>query len=111
MFGNRVDTLPQALRDFVIDSQMLQDPDETAPGGDVGDATNPIPPSRTRYQAQLSIINNDLAHAGSSTALSHEPVKIWADVPMTIRVDGIAYDIGPDDAQFASVRALPPRLV
>ena len=104
VFGVRVDKLPQALRDFVIESQMMQDPDETAPGGDPTDPANPIPPSRARYQTHLTVIYNDPTQPGTISPLPNESVKIWADTPTTIAVDGIRYVIGPDDSQYAAVK-------
>ena len=50
VFGIRLDALPQALRDFVIESQMMQDPDETAPGGNSTDTH----PSHSSFARPLS---------------------------------------------------------
>lgn len=98
VFGIRVDELPQALRDFIIESQMMQDPDPSAPGGDARDPTNPVPPSRARYQTHLTIVDD------GKHPIIHEAIKIWAEQPMTIQVDGVAYDIGPGDAQYAALK-------
>jgi hypothetical protein len=109
VFGIRVDDLPQALRDFIIESQMMQDPDENAPGGDASDPSagsgqapaNPIPPSRARYQTHLTIVDD------GKHPVPNEPVKIWADQPITIQIDGTSYDIGPGDAQHAALKTGP----
>jgi hypothetical protein len=98
VFGIRVDTLPQALRDFVIESQMMQDPDEHAPGGDLSNSTDPIPPSRARYQTHLTVVDDQKAPQ------PHEPIKIWADTPMTLMIEGQPFDVGPGDAAYAAVK-------
>ena len=98
VFGIRVDTLPQALRDFVIESQMMQDPDEQAPGGDLSDRADPTPPSRARYQTHLTVVDDQKAPQ------PNEPIKIWADTPMTLMIDGQPFDIGPGDAAYAAVK-------
>ena len=104
VFGIRVDALPQALRDFVIESQMMQDPDETAPGGNSNDPNDPIPASRARYQTHLTVVYYDPTQPGTVTPLPHESVKIWADAPATIAVNGARVVIGPGDSDFASVK-------
>ncbi|MGE0274447.1 MAG: tectonin domain-containing protein [Nitrospiraceae bacterium] len=97
VFGIRVDELPQALRDFIIESQLMQDPDPSAQGGST-DPNNPIPPSVARYQTHLTVVDD------RKSPRPHEPVKIWADTPSTvITVDGRPFIIGPGDAEFASV--------
>jgi len=102
-FGIRVDALPQLLRDFIIESQMMQDPDENAPGGDRAHDPNnadPVPPSRARYQTHLTIVDDQ------KQPQANEAVKIWADAPTTIQVQGQStpYEIGPGDSQFALVK-------
>ncbi|HKN88622.1 MAG TPA: PQQ-binding-like beta-propeller repeat protein [Nitrospiraceae bacterium] len=98
VFGIRVDTLPQTLRDFVIESQMMQDPDEHAPGGDPSNPTDPTPPSRARYQTHLTVVDDQ------KTPQPNEPIKIWADTPMTLMIEGRTFDVGPGDAAYASVK-------
>ena len=98
VFGIRIDSLPQTLRDFVIESQMMQDPDENAPGGNPADPDNPIPPSRARYQTHITVVDD------AKNPQPNEPVKVWADAATTILCDGVAYNIGPDDAQFAALQ-------
>jgi len=95
VFGIRVDALPQALRDFVIESQLMQDPDETATNGD---PANNVPPSVARYQTHLTVVDD------AKNPVPREPVKIWSDTPATLVVDGMTYNIGPGDTQFASVK-------
>jgi hypothetical protein len=104
VFGIRIDSLTQGLRDFVVDNQMMQDPDPNAPGGDTTDANNPIPPSRPRYQSHVTVLDSDPNNPGATSPLPFEPVKIWADQPTTVAVDGVSYAIGPGDSQYALVR-------
>lgn len=95
VFGLRVDALPQALRDFVIESQMMQDPDQNASGGD---PSNHVPPSVARYQTHLTVVDDQ------KTPAPHESVKIWCDTPNTkITVDGQSFTVGPGDESFAAV--------
>ncbi|MDN5937683.1 MAG: hypothetical protein L0H83_03390 [Salinisphaera sp.] len=98
VFCLRVDELPQALRDFIIESQLMQDPDQNAQGGST-DPNNPIPPSVARYQTHLTVVDDQ------KNPQPYEPVKIWADKPnTTITVDGQPFTIGPGDTQYASVK-------
>ena len=98
VFGIRVDELPQALRDFIIESQLMQDPDPSATGGST-DPSNPIPPSVARYHTHLTVVDDLKAPR------PHEPVKIWADKPDTvITVDGQPFTVGPGDTQYAAVK-------
>lgn len=98
VFGIRVDELPQALRDFIIESQQMQDPDQNAQGGS-SDPSNPIPPSVARYQTHLTIVDEQ------RVPQAHEAVKIWCDTPNTkIVVGGVSYTAGPDDGQYALVK-------
>lgn len=89
----RVDTIVQGLRYFLVDSQMMQDPDEHAANYTRTDS--PIPPSRARYQTHLTVIDDQ------KLPLVHEPLKVWADAPTTIRVDGKPYSIGPGNQDYA----------
>jgi hypothetical protein len=97
-FGIRVDALPQAERDFIIESQLMQDPDETTTGGSTN-PNNPIPPSKARYQTHLTVVDDQ------KNPQPNEPIKIWADVPNTaITVDGKQFTIGPNDAAYATTQ-------
>ena len=106
VWGIRVDALAQATRDFIIESQLMQDPDPNATGSGNIPADpnaplpdNPIPPSKARYQTQLTIVDDD------KTPVPHEPVKVWADAAGTvIAVNGAQYTIGPDDSAYASIQ-------
>ena len=65
-----------SLRDFVIESQLLQDFD---PGH--------LPVARD--QAHVTIVDG---------AISPQPfmsVKVWADTPLAVQIDGKPYTIGP----------------
>jgi hypothetical protein len=103
VFGIRVDQLPQAERAFIIESQLLQDPDPSATGtGNIPAngplPANPIPPSVARYQTHLTVVDDQ------KTPRPNETVKIWADVANTvITVGGQQYAVGPDDAAYATV--------
>lgn len=102
VFAIRVDALVQAERDFIIESQLMQDPQD--PGGNGGSTVtapdgNVIPNSVARYQTHLTVVD-DKKHP-----LANEPIKIWADVAGTvITVDGVQYTVGPDDAAYALVK-------
>jgi len=102
VFGIRVDELPQALRDFVIESQMMQDPDPSGSGNITPGQplpANPIPNSVARYQTHLTVVDDQ------KNPQIHEPVKIWCDTANTnITVDGQGFTVGPDDASFAAVQ-------
>jgi hypothetical protein len=103
VFGIRVDQLPQAERAFIIESELMQDPDPNATGtGNIPSTgplpANPIPPSVARYQTHLTVVDDQ------KTARPNETVKIWADIANTvITIGGQQYTIGPDDAAFATV--------
>ena len=96
IFGIRLDEVVQGLRDFIIESQLMQDPDETATNGK---KEQNIPPSKARYQTHLTIVDDLKAPR------PHEAVKIWADQPnTTIIIDGQTYTIGSDDSAFAAAK-------
>lgn len=98
LFALRVDDLVQATRDFIIESQLMQDPDETASNGSA-DLNDPIPPSVARYQTHISVVDDQ------KTPRANEPIKIWADLPGTlITIDGQQYTIGPGDDDYAQTQ-------
>lgn len=88
VFGIRVDEWPQTLRDFISDSQLMTDYDDSAPG-------QPL----ARYQTHVTVVDNQ------KTPQPHAALKIWADQPNTaITIDGQPYTVGPGDADFAQVK-------
>jgi hypothetical protein len=98
VFGIRVDELAAGLHDFIIESQLLQDPDPTAPGGST-DPNNRIPPSFARYQTHLTVVDNHKAPRPNTT------VKIWAsEINTTLIVNGQSYTAGPNDDQYVLAR-------
>jgi hypothetical protein len=100
VFAIRVDQLPQAERDFIIESQLMQDPDPTVTGSKAtAPDGNVIPPSVSRYQTHLTVVDDE------KNPQANEPVKIWADVDGTvITVNGAQYTIGPGDSAYAAVK-------
>lgn len=96
VFALRLDALPQGLRDFVIESQLMQDPEPGAPNSD---PANDVPPSVARYQTHLTVVDE------AKNPIAREAIKIWSDTPGTrITIDGVAYTVGPGDGDFASVQ-------
>jgi hypothetical protein len=99
----RVDNLVQAARDFVIESQLMQEPDQSAAGSGNIPADpnaplpdNPIPPSRARYRTQITIVDDQ------KTPQPYEAVKVWSDIDGTvITVSGKPYTIGTGDSACA----------
>lgn len=76
VFGVRTDAI-SALRDFAIESQMMQDYDP-------GAVATP------RYQTHITIVDEQ------KTPQPYTGVKIWADEPVTLLVDGQSFAVGPD---------------
>jgi outer membrane protein assembly factor BamB len=85
VFGIRTDDL-SALRDFVIESQMMQDYDPGAA-------------AVARYQIHITIVDDQ------KTPQPYTGVKIWADDPITLLVDGQSFDIGPNTPVATQVDA------
>ena len=102
VWGIRIDPLTKGQRDFIIESQLMQDPQD--PGGTSGAAViapdkNIIPPSVARYQTHLTVVNDQ------KLPQPNEPIKIWAEIAGTmITVNGTTYTVGPDDASFATAK-------
>lgn len=92
VFAINIDRATQALRDLIIESQLMQDFDE-APAGQAEGATY------ARYQTHLTVVDDQKAPR------AFEPVKIWADAVTTISIDGSPpVTVGPNDDQFAAVQ-------
>ncbi|PZN80520.1 MAG: hypothetical protein DM484_09855 [Candidatus Methylumidiphilus alinenensis] len=92
VMGIRVDALVQTQRNFIIESQLMQDFDQ-----DKATANN-TKGLTARYQTHLTVVDDYKAPR------PNEPVKIWAEKPDTaITVDGVSYTIGPDEDQFANI--------
>jgi hypothetical protein len=78
-----------ALRDFVIESQLMQDYDAADPGV----------VAIARYQTHITIVDDD------KTAQPFTSVKIWSDNLLTLLVDGASFNIGPDTPAATEVDA------
>jgi hypothetical protein len=93
VFAINLDRATQALRDFIIESQLLQDFDDRP----VGDDTYT---GMARYQTHVTIVDDVKAPR------AFETVKIWADAPATIAIDGgPPMSIGPGDSEYAQAQA------
>ncbi|MBV9582118.1 MAG: PQQ-binding-like beta-propeller repeat protein, partial [Chloroflexi bacterium] len=88
--GIRVDELVQDQRDFIVESQLMQDFD--------GPQT---PDGLARYQTHLTIVDDNKAPRPK------EAVKLWGDQPTTLRVNGQTYTVGPGDPEYAAVLTGP----
>ena len=91
VFAINVDRATQALRDFIIESQLMQDFDDPPqPQASVD------PPTFARYQTHLTIVDEHKAPR------PFEVVKVWADQPAVISIGGGApVTVGPGDDDFA----------
>jgi hypothetical protein len=92
VFAIRVDEAVQELRDFIVDSQLMQDFD------DPSQTTTFNANGRARYQTHLTLVGDQKA------PLVNESVKIWADQTTTILVNGQTFSIGPDDNSYATLK-------
>jgi hypothetical protein len=107
LFGIRVDELPQALRSFVLESQLMQDPDQNATASGSTDPENPIPPSAARYQTHLTVLDGSSDDPKKFVPRPSEPVKVWADKSGTaITIDTPTgpqkFTVGPGDNDYAA---------
>jgi hypothetical protein len=92
VFAIRVDQAVQELRDFIVDSQLMQDFDD--PSQPTHD-----PSGVARYQTHLTLVD------GTRAPLAGTPVKLWADQPnTTVLVNGQSVSLGPEDDQYAVVK-------
>jgi PQQ-like domain len=90
VFSIYVDRAVQALRDFIVESQLMQDFDEPPAG-------TTTPPTFARYQTHLTVVDELKAPR------SFESVKVWADRSTTVSINGAApVSIGPGDDEFAA---------
>ncbi len=95
VFGIRVDEAVQGLRDFVVESQLMQDFD-------------PAPADRgglARYQTHLTLLDDTRA------PLPNTPVKVWADAPTALLLNGQLHQVGPGDAECAVTQSGPDGVV
>jgi outer membrane protein assembly factor BamB len=91
VFAINLDRATQALRDFIIESQLMQDFDDPPQP-----QTNADPPTFARYQTHLTVVDQHKAPR------PFEAVKVWADQPTVICIDGGApVTVGPGDDDFA----------
>jgi hypothetical protein len=100
VFAIRMNAALQAQRDFIIESELLQDFDDPAGGPGTGPAV-PV----ARYQTHVSIVDD------TGNARPFTPVKIWSDAPTTIQINGASFKIGPStpavtDSGFAGSLAI-----
>lgn len=92
LFGIRVDALPQALRDFIIESELMQDYNDPA-------VPNEPPPATARYQTHVTVVDD------SKAPRPREAIKLWADKPDTqITVGTQAFTVGPGAGDYAAVQ-------
>jgi hypothetical protein len=92
VFAINVDQATQALRDLIVESQLMQDFDEpTDPKAD--------PPTNARYQTHLTVVD-DL-----KTPRPYEPVKLWADQSTSVSInDAGPVQVGPGDDQYVAAQ-------
>jgi hypothetical protein len=91
VFAINVNRATQALRDFIIESQLMQDFDDPPQP-----QANADPPTFARYQTHLTVVDEHKAPR------PFEAVKVWADQPAVISISGGApVTVGPGDDDFA----------
>jgi hypothetical protein len=92
VFAIYIDRATQALRDFIVESQLMQDFDEPPAG-------QTQPPAFARYQTHLTVVD-DL-----KGPRAFEAVKVWADRATSVSINGGApVSIGPGDDEFAAAQ-------
>ena len=80
VFALRMDTAAAAAHDLIAESQLLQDYDEPTGGKLTAVA---------RYQTHLTVVDD----AGSPRPFTD--LRVWAEAPVTVQVDGRPFPIGP----------------
>jgi outer membrane protein assembly factor BamB len=85
IFAIRLSEAVQGLRDFIVESELLQDYEEqpASPSG-------PAPPAPiARYQTHITVVDDVKAPQ------PHQSLKLWADRPTEVRIDGARHTLGP----------------
>jgi len=90
VFALRMDAAAAAAHDVIAESQLLQDYDEPAGGKLTAVA---------RYQTHLTVVDD----AGAPRPLT--ALRVWADAPVTVQVDGRPFPIGPQTAAAVQTAA------
>ncbi len=90
VFAIRADAAASAVGAFIAESQLLQDFDDPPGGPDTGD---PVPAAR--YQTHLTVV---ASMDGQNAAASGTAVKVWADAPTSVTINGQPFQIGPGPA-------------
>jgi outer membrane protein assembly factor BamB len=83
VFALRMDAAAAAAHDVIAESQLMQDYDEPA-GGQLT--------AVARYQTHLTVVDD------AGTPRPFTALRVWADAPVTVQVDGNPFPIGPQTA-------------
>jgi len=80
VYALRIDAILQAERDFIVDSELMQDFDEPASGQLT---------ATPRYQTHVTVVD------ALKAPQPFQPVKVWADTPLLtlVQIDGQPYFI------------------
>ena len=78
-----MDAAAAAAHDVIAESQLMQDYDEPAGGKLTAVA---------RYQTHLTVVHD------AGTPRPFTALRVWADAPVTVQVDGRPFPIGPQTA-------------
>ncbi|MEZ4715357.1 MAG: hypothetical protein R2851_04610 [Caldilineaceae bacterium] len=78
VYAIRIDDLLQAERDFIVDSELMQDFDEDTPGQLTATA---------RYQTHVTVVDANKAPR------PYQSMKVWADASTTLLIDGQSYTV------------------